>query len=785
MANDVSLPVGLTSAEVAQRVAAGRVNVVEGTNTRTWGQIIKANVVTRFNMILGILLAVILVVGPINDALFGFVLAVNIVIGIVQEVRSKATLDRLAVLNAPKAEVIRDGVRVQIAVGDVVEDDVLWLSSGQQLVVDGAIIDGVGLEIDESMLTGEADAIHKTTGDQVLSGSAVVAGTGTMVATRVGSNAYAAQLATEAKRFQLVNSELRRGIDTIITWVGWAMIPVAALLIWSQQRAHDDWREALRSTVGGLVAMLPEGLALLTSLAFAAGIIRLGRRKALVQELAAVETLARVDVLCLDKTGTITSGEISFVGIELLGAFSEELARVVLTSMALADPSPNPTLRCFADLVTPSDIYLSLSIVPFSSARKWSAADFGAQGAYLLGAPEFLLTSCSDIDRLRVVEQIAPFTAAANRVVLLAQAPEGLTGDTIPNRLMPVALGVLEDGVRSDARATLAWFAAEGVELKVISGDNPATVAAIAERAGLEVRDAVDMRSVSDEDLPDVLAAGNVFGRVTPQQKRAMVNALKARGYTVAMTGDGVNDVLALKDADMGIAMGNGSDASRATAQLVLLDSKFSSLPLTVGEGRRVINNIERVAQLFVTKTVYAILIALGVGITGAAYPFLPRHLTLIGTWTIGIPAFVLALEPNNHKAFPGFVRRVIQFAIPSGIVGATCALSAYAWLRHSQRVSLREARTATTLVLIIVGVGALARVARPWTRRRQALIAADIVAIVLAFAVPFTKHFFALDLPSLGTTLRVVLIGVAGAVAVLSMSKLKITRGDLETRQP
>ncbi len=765
---------GLTTQEVAARVADGRVNVIEGSNTRTWGQIIRANVVTRFNMILGALLAVILVVGPLNDALFGFVLAINIVIGIVQEVRSKATLDRLAVLNAPKAEVIRNGQRQQIAVEEVVEDDVLWLSSGQQLVVDGAIIDSVGLEIDESMLTGEADSIRKVAGDQALSGSAVVAGTGTMVATRVGNKAYAAQLATEAKRFELVNSELRRGIDTIITWVGWAMIPTAALLIWSQQRAHEDWREALRSTVGGLVAMLPEGLALLTSLAFAAGIIRLGRRKALVQELAAVETLARVDVLCLDKTGTITSGDISFVKLDLVGTANEQFARRILTSMAVSDPAPNPTLRSFADLVTPEEVFAPSAIVPFSSARKWGAADFATNGAYLLGAPEFLLAACSAGDRLRVAERMAPYTSAANRVVLLAQAPDGLTDDVIPHRLKPVALGILEDRVRPDAHATLAWFIEQGVALKVISGDNPATVGAIAERAGIVVDEAVDMRTVSDADLPGVVVAGNVFGRVTPEQKRSMVNALKAEGYTVAMTGDGVNDVLALKDADMGIAMGNGSDASRATAQLVLLDSKFSSLPATVSEGRRVINNIERVAKLFVTKTVYAVLIAFGIGVSGAAYPFLPRHLTLIGTWTIGVPAFFLALEPNDHKAIPGFVRRVMHFALPSGIVGSVCALSSYAILLHAHNVSLREARTGTTLVLVIVGVGTLARVAPPLTRGRIALLVGDVIAIVAVFAVPFPKHFFALDLPRIGMSLRVGAIGIIGAAIVLALGKMQ-----------
>jgi len=766
---------GLTSAEVAERRARGEVNDAGPAPTRTLAQILRANVFTRFNLLLGSLLLVILIVGPLNDALFGGVLVANTLIGIVQELRAKRTLDRLAVLNAPRARVRRDGVTAEVAVEDVVRDDLVELRAGDQVVVDGEVVESEGLELDESLLTGESDPLHKEVGDEVLSGSVVVAGTGALVATKIGRESYAVRLADEARRFSLVRSELRTGIDRVVTAIGWVMLPIAAVLLWSQWSEHDDdWREAARSTVGGVVAMVPEGLVLLTSMAFAAGVLRLGRRRALVQELAAVETLARVDVLCVDKTGTITTGQIRFDGVVPLDGASEDDARRVLASMAAGDPNPNPTLLA---LRAAHDHPVGASVaVPFSSARKWSAARLQDGSTWVLGAPELLLPPGEDGSRATAAA-VAEHTAAGRRVVLLAEAP-GLDGEVLPPRLAPVALALLEDEIRAEAPDTLRWFAQQGVSVKIISGDHPATVTAVARRAGVDVSEGIDARELGED--PDALQAalerGTVFGRVTPHQKRAMVKALQRGGHVVAMTGDGVNDVLALKDADMGIAMGSGSEATRATAQVVLLDSSFASLPAVVAEGRRVIANIERVARLFLTKTVYALTLALAVGVATLPFPFLPRHLTLVGSLTIGIPAFFLALAPNEERASPGFVGRVLRFAAPAGLVAAAATLTGYAVALEVENLSRDESRTTATIVLVTVGLFTLARLARPLVSWRLGLVAAMAGAVVAVMLLPAGREFFALELPP-GQMLATALVTAALAGTALWVGDALVAR--------
>ena len=595
-------PPGLTGAEVEDRRARGLGNDLPPTNTRTFGQILRANLITRFNLLLGGLLIVILVVGPIQDALFGGVLVANALIGIIQEVRAKQTLDRLSILSAPRARVRRVGEEFEVPVTEVVLDDVLELTPGDQVVVDAEVVEASGLEVDESLLTGESDPVLKQPGDEVLSGSFVAAGGGYVRATRVGTEAYAVKLAEDARRFTLATSELRSGIDDIIRIISYAMVPTAVLLLVSQLRAHDGWEEAAAGTVAGVVAMVPEGLVLLTSVAFAAGVVRLGRRHALVQELAAVETLARVDVLCLDKTGTITEGDIALVGLEPVGDLDEAAIEAALVVLAGAEANPNATLRAVAAVVETRTTEPARCpvVVPFSSARKWSGVTTAEGVSWLLGAPEVLAPGPA------LTGRIAPYAEVGRRVVLLARSAEALTEDALPDHVEPEALVIMADRTRPDAPETLAWFAAEGVTLKVISGDNPVTVAAVAREAGLPgAQRAMDARDLPEDEtgLQKALEAHAVFGRVQPHQKRQMVRALQASGHTVAMTGDGVNDVLALKDADMGIAMGSGSSASRAAAQLVLLDGSFATLPAVVAEGRRVINNVERVANLFLVKT--------------------------------------------------------------------------------------------------------------------------------------------------------------------------------------
>ena len=743
---------GLTAAEVADRVSRGLRNDVPDAPTRTVAEIVKANVFTRFNFLVGSLLIVILIVGPLNDALFGGVVIANTLIGIIQELRAKRTLDRLAVVNAPHARVVRDGQVVSLPMSDVVLDDVLEIGPGDQVVVDGEVLLSTSLEVDESLLTGESETVPKPPSTPIMSGSFVAAGTGRYQATKVGREAYAVALAEEARRFTLVRSELRAGIDTILKYAMYAMVPTAILLLVSQLQATDSVSDALRTSVGGVVAMVPEGLVLLTSVAFAVGVVRLGRVNVLVQELPAVEGLARVDVLCLDKTGTLTEGAIVVQSVETIGAEGAQVEEA-LGAFAAADPSPNATALALREAFPVPAGWQADGAVPFASVRKWSAVHFAEQGSWFLGAPDVLLpiAHADDVEldgrvRARVEEQ----AQAGRRVVLLASSPQALNGEGPPSDLNPKALVLLEDKIRLDAADTLAYFSAQGVTIKVISGDHPATVGAVARRCGIADEDPVDARTLPEDPgrLGVALEASTVFGRVTPHQKRAMVKALQDRGHVVAMTGDGVNDVLALKDADIGIAMGAGSSATRAVAQLVLLDNSFATLPGAVAEGRRVINNLERVANLFVTKTVYSMMIAIAVGITVVPFPFLPRHLTLVGALTIGIPSFFLALAPNDQRAKPGFVKRVLVFAIPAGITAAAATFTGYALTRIEEDITLEQARTTAAIVLMGVGLVILARLARPLVGWRRTLVLSMLGAFVAVLVIPPLRDFFDLSMP-------------------------------------
>ncbi len=742
--------VGLDEAGVRDRVLRGEVNDVPATPSRTVRDIVRANILTRFNALLGGLLVVILIVGPFQDALFGGVLIANAAVGIFQELRAKRTLDRLAVLTAPKARVVRGGEGRELPVAEVVLDDVLDLQPGDQVVVDGEVLDAQGLEVDESLVSGESEPVVKGPGDEVLSGSFVAAGSGRYRATRVGRGAYATALAEEARRFTLVRSELRAAVDRVLRLVTWAIVPTATLLVISQLRASASLRAALRGSVAGVVAMVPEGLVLLTSVAFAVGVVRLARRRVLVQELPAIEVLARVDVLCVDKTGTLTEGRLAVEEVEVLdgGAVHEE----ALAALAAADPHPNATLRAIREeFARGPDGWDAERAVPFSSVRKWSGATFAGRGTWVLGAPDVVLSG--EPAASSVLARSEARAEEGRRVILLARSDEPLEGERLRGGLVPAALVVLGDRVREDAARTLRYFAKQGVSVKVLSGDDPSTVGAIARRLGAAGADSpVNARELGEDpaELAGPLEEHAIFGRVTPRQKRAMVEALQSRGHVVAMTGDGVNDVLALKDADIGIAMGSGSAATRAVAQLVLLDSTFDALPSVVGEGRRVLGNIERTANLYVTKTVYAMLLSLAVGVFGFAFPFLPRHLTLIGAVTIGIPSFVLALAPNPRRARPGFLKRVLRFTVPAGFLAALATFLGYALARDEPGVSLAEARTSSTMVLCWIGLLVLAIVASPLSRPRLTLVWSMAGLFLVVLLTPALRGFFDLKLPPL-----------------------------------
>ena len=664
---------GLTSAMAAERAARGEANDAARRTSRSVRDIVRANVLTRFNAIVGGLCAVILVTGHPQDALFGLIIVANSGVGVVQELRAKRTLDRLTVLGQEPARVVRDGHETRIPPQQVVLGDRILIGPGDRIMVDGEITDGSGLETDESLLTGESDPVPKKPGDQVLSGSFVVSGSAGYRVTAVGHESYAARLEAEAATFSLAHSELIAGINRFLGLIGWVIVPVAILLGASQLAyASEGFSDAVAGTVAGVVTMIPEGLVLLTSVAFAVGVVRLGRRQCLVQELPAIEVLARVDVLCLDKTGTLTEPRMELD--ELIELAPAVPVRPVLASLARAEDRPNATIQAIArglgGAPAPPDPGASpANVVPFSSARKWSGVSFtgGAlAGGWVLGAPDVLLSPADP-----ALERARSRAAGGQRVLVLGRTDPGeLTGS---GRLgggglvEPVALLVLRQRLRPDAARTLAYFGQQDVAVKVISGDSPDSVGAIARELGIAGGDhPVDARSLPDGEteaglaaLGGALAGNSVFGRVTPRQKQQFVTALQARGHTVAMTGDGVNDVLALTRADLGVAMGSGSGATRAVAKIVLLDDSFATLPYVVAEGRRVLGNIERVANLFLTKTVYAVLLSVATaavgllglaGLEGLRFPFLPRHLTLISILVIGVPGFVLALGPSTQR---------------------------------------------------------------------------------------------------------------------------------------
>ncbi len=773
---------GLTAAEVAERVAAGRTNAVELRTSRTVPEIVRSNVLTFFNGLLLALFLVTMATGRWQNGLFGGVIVANAAIGIVQEVRAKRTLDRLAVLNAPHARVVRDGVTAEIEVGDVVADELVALRAGDQVTADGVVLDSDGLEIDESLLTGESDPVAKSPGEEVRSGSIVVAGRGRFQATAVGAEAYATKLAIEARRFALAHSELVAGTNRILRWISVVLLIVGPLLLWSQFRSKDNdgWRDAVTGTVAGMVGMIPEGLVLLTSLAFMLATVTLARQQTLVQELPAVEGLARVDIVCLDKTGTLTHGDVVFDHLESLGSCSDsDIAQAL--GLLSEDSEGNATASAVAAAFPLTDWH-RIGSVPFNSTRKWSAVSTPDHGAWVLGAPEMVLAAPTPGLQQEAHTAASSLAAAGRRVLLLARSTAvggafptagGRSSNDIPlpPDLLPAALVVLAERVREDAAETLRFFTEQGVTLKVISGDNPGTVAAVAAVVGIAGADnPVDARTLPDDldELADVLERHSVFGRVTPQQKRSVVAALQRRGHVVAMTGDGVNDALALKDADIGIAMGNGSPAARAVAQIVLLDSRFARLPGVVAEGRRVIANIERAANLFLIKNTYALVLALIAAVTLSAYPFAPIQLTFISTLTIGIPGFVLALAPNSRRYVPGFLRRVLRFSVPIGVV---TGLSAYLGYRATRFLDagagVPEARTTATVVVLIVSLWTVVVLARPLAGWKLALVAALGGSAAVMVTLPaIGEGLFLLSITRLDITVALV-VGVVGALLV------------------
>jgi cation-transporting ATPase E len=773
----LSIATGLSDAEVATRVAAGKTNDVPSRASRSVGEIVRANVFTRINAILGVLFLIVLATGSLINGLFGLLIIANSAIGIIQELRAKQTLDSLAIVGQAKPTVRRQSGTTPLPPDHVVLDDVIELGPGDQIVVDGELLEATALEVDESLLTGEADPIGKAPGDPVMSGSFVVAGTGAYRATKVGREAYAARLAEEASKFTLVKSELRSGINKILQFITYLLWPTGLLVIYTQLfLTNVGWRESVLRMVGALVPMVPEGLVLMTSIAFAVGVVRLGRRQCLVQELPAIEGLARVDVVCADKTGTLTENGMRLAESKPVAEVAESQVAAVLGALAADDARPNASMQAIGEAYTKAPGWTATAVAPFKSATKWSGASFGEHGNWVIGAPDVLAEPGSP-----AAAQAEQIGAQGLRVLLLASSDRSVDAADAPGRVTPVALIVLEQRVRPDAGDTLEYFASQHVTVKVISGDNAVSVGAVAGSLGLqgETLDARELPAESDA-LANTMEEYTTFGRVRPDQKRAMVHALQSRGHTVAMTGDGVNDVLALKDADIGVAMGSGSPASRAVAQIVLLDNKFATLPYVVGEGRRVIGNIERVSNLFLTKTVYSVLLALLVGVGGLIshfghtepllYPFQPIHVTIAAWFTIGIPAFILSLAPNHERARTGFVRRVMTAALPAGTAIGLSTFITYLVAypgKDGSTTAQTQASTAALITLLIGAVWVLAVVARPYQWWRVALVAASAVGYLVIFALPLAREKFMLDPSNTGLTATAVLIGMVAAALI------------------
>ena len=762
--------VGLTQFEVNKRIERGEVNRMKTTTSRSIADIIRANIFTLFNSIILSAMVLVLLTGSWKDAVFGVVIIINTAIGVFTEVKSKITLDKLSILVAAQHTVRRDGQDVQINHDEIVLDDIVMIQSGDQVPADGEVIEDYGVELDESMLTGESRTVKKKPGDTVYSGATVVSGSALMRVTAVGEKSYAAKLTQEAKVYKRTHSDINDGINKILRFMIIIVVPLCALLIWSQMRvmggwntaiANGSWREAVVQAVAGIGGLIPEGLVLLTSLNFALAALRLARQNTLVQELDAVETLARVDALNLDKTGTITDGGIALDEIHILehASYSEKQIREALRHVS-NEEHPNATATAILEGLrnNHAENQQVKARVPFSSARKWSSVVLDNGQQWFVGAPEIIMSALSSVaDGIR--EHVNSFANSGARVLVLAAADGAVEGETINANAVIQALVVCSESVRSDAAETLAWFREQGVRARVISGDNPRTVAAIAQKVKLtgdaEPRfiDARDLPQTAEE-VAQVLEDVDVVGRVLPEQKKLIVQALHSQGHTVAMTGDGVNDALALKEADLGIAMGNAAPATKAVAQVILVDSLFSHLPSVVARGRQVMANMERVASLFLVKTTYSAIISVGVVLFALNFPYLPRHMTYIGWFTIGTPAFLLALAPNTRRYIPGFLQRVIHTAVPAGLVTGVSVLAStffvpkiMGWNNVAEHMT--QLRTINVCVLFVLGILMLASIAQPLTSWRGWLVAFFAVAGVVGACIPFVAQFFELHLPT------------------------------------
>ncbi|MBD5558821.1 MAG: cation-translocating P-type ATPase [Clostridia bacterium] len=722
---------GLTGAQVRERQEAGQTNAFRTVQTKSYWRIIRDNLFTFFNILNVILAVLVCLTGQYKDAAFMLLIIANLAIGISQEIASKKTLDKLSLVVAADATVIRDGQELKIPQSDVVVDDILLVRSGNQIVADADVVHGQ-VEVNEAMITGESDTITKGPGDRLHSGSYVVSGAAYAHVDKVGAESYANRISSSIKQEKKHRSELQDAVNGILRIVSIIVIPIGVLMFWRQAFIDDlSLNSNILHTVAAMIGMIPEGLFLLTSMSLATSAVILAYKKTLVQNLYCIETLARVDVLCLDKTGTITEGKMHVAGTVPIRENTD--IEGIMKKLGGAFIDQNSTMLALRDHFGSEQDPGIHHVIPFSSARKFSGASYDGQGTYVIGAFEFVFPKDKNE---ALASQSRALAAEGNRVLVLAHSPQVTEGDSLPDSLEPLAFILVSDKIRPDAEATMKYFYNQGVDLKVISGDSEATVQQVARKVGIHGADrAIDATTLkTEDDIRKAVRKYNIFGRVTPEQKKQMVQALEKEGHTVAMTGDGVNDVQALREADCSVAMASGSQAAKNISTLVLLDSDFAHMPEVVAEGRKVVNNIQRVATLFVTKIIYAILVAVSsMMLLSDGYPFSPLQLTLISFVTIGFPSFFLALEPNNTRIKGNFLVNVFQRSLPGGI---SVVLGIYLVELFSAFFPCTADQVSTMAILTttIIGMLVVIKVSRPFTLQRGFIVAACVVIFVLCY---------------------------------------------------
>ena len=748
---------GLTAQQIAERKEHGLINVVNNKNNKTYRSIIFGNIFTFFNLLCFLVAAALMSVGSFGDCFFMVIVLANTLIGIIQEIKAKKTIEKISLVSSPTAIVIRDGEEIKIPIDEILLDDIMALRTGKQICADSIVVDG-SVEVNESLLTGESVSVKKNVGDMLYSGSFVVGGKCLSKVERIGNDTYTARLASQAKQYQKPKSELMGTLNVIISIVGAIIIPIAILMFFNNyNQLNEDIASTVEKTAGSIIGMIPSGMFLLTSMALAVGVIKLAKKRTLVQDLYSIEMLARTDVLCLDKTGTITDGTMKVGNVIQIKTDFKYTIDQLIGSMLTALDDNNQTSRALITHFGYSKDLTPLKVLPFNSTRKMSAVTFTTGETFVFGAPEFVLkTKNAQVDNM-----VKNYASKGFRVLMVAECEGEIKDDKISAKRTPIALIIIEDHIREDAQETIAWFKNNGVDIKIISGDNPITVSEVSRRVGVENAEKyISLEGLSQQQVIDAADKYTVFGRVSPEQKCILVKALKAKGQKVAMTGDGVNDILALKEADCSIAMASGSEATRLVSNLVLMDSNFASMPSVVAEGRRVINNVQKSSSLFLMKTIFTILLSVFCLIVKMDYPFTTKQVMLLEFLVIGIPSFALALQPNNDKINGKFLANVLSKSLPGAIILFINVISCY--LFDVGIGTDGEFQTMASLTITFVGLLVLYRLCQPFDLFRGVMYTAMITLCVVVLSSGTFIDFFEFVPMTLQNTLFIICLVLA-----------------------